>query len=78
MFQTISSSLKNLLTFDEEKENMTIEDAFGLTFHVAIADATGSRLTFDLKENGEKISVTNENREVRKRIFLFSLSGFIF
>ena len=45
---------------------MTIEDAFGLTFQVAITDATGSKLIFDLKVNGETISVTNENREVKK------------
>jgi hypothetical protein len=57
-------SFKNLLTFDEQQENMTIEDAFGLTFQVAITDAMGSKLTFDLKENGETISVTNNNREV--------------
>jgi hypothetical protein len=57
-------SFKNLLTFDEQQENMTIEDAFSLTFQVAITDAMGSKLTFDLKENGETISVTNNNREV--------------
>jgi hypothetical protein len=45
---------------------MTIEDAFSLTFQVAIADAMGSKLTFDLLEFGETISVTNDNREVIK------------
>jgi len=65
-FKTIYKSLKNLLTFNEQKENMTIEDAFGLTFQVAIADAMGSKLTFDLLEFGETISVTNDNREVIK------------
>jgi hypothetical protein len=43
---------------------MSIEDAFGLTFQIGITDATGSRVTFDLKENGETIPVTNANREV--------------
>ncbi len=43
---------------------MTVEDAFGLTFHVALTDALGSRLSFDLKKNGETISVTKDNREV--------------
>jgi hypothetical protein len=43
---------------------MTVEDAFGLTFQIGITDATGSKITFDLKENGETISVTNTNREV--------------
>jgi hypothetical protein len=47
---------------------MTIEDAFGLTFQVALTDVMGSRLTFDLKKNGEMISVTNDNREVIEQI----------
>ena len=62
--QTIYLSLKNLLSFNEEQEGATVEDAFGLTFQVAIADAIGSKITFDLKPNGETISVTKENREV--------------
>jgi hypothetical protein len=53
-----------LLTFDEQEEKMTVEDAFGLTFQVALTDAFGSRLSFDLKKNGETISVTKDNREV--------------
>jgi len=43
---------------------MTVEEAFHLTFQVGITDAMGSRITFDLKENGETIPVTNTNREV--------------
>ncbi len=64
LVQTIYKSLKNLLSFNEEQEGMTVEDAFGLTFQIGITDATGSKITFDLKENGETISVTNTNREV--------------
>jgi hypothetical protein len=45
---------------------MTVEDAFGLTFQVGVTDATGSKVTFDLKEGGEVIPVTSSNREVRK------------
>ncbi len=56
--------MKHLLTFDEQEEKMTVEDAFGLTFQVALTDAFGSRLSFDLKKNGETISVTKDNREV--------------
>ncbi|CAF1329352.1 unnamed protein product [Rotaria sordida] len=66
---TIYRSLKSLLTFNEENEGMTIEDAFSLTFQVAIADAMGSRLLFDLKENGEIIPVTNVNREEFVRLY---------
>jgi len=43
---------------------MTIEDAFGLTFQVGITDATGSKVTFELKEGGEIIPMTSANREV--------------
>ena len=63
--------MKNLLSFNEEQEGMTIEDAFGLTFQVGLTDATGSKITFDLKEGGDTISVTNSNREVRKSNLLF-------
>lgn len=56
--------MKSLLTFDEEEEKTTVEDAFGLTFQVALTDALGSRLTFDLKKDGGTISVTKDSREV--------------
>ena len=59
-------SFKTLLLFDEEKEQMSVEEAFGLTFQVAITDAMGSKLTYDLKENGETIVVTKDNRKVRQ------------
>lgn len=52
------------MSFNEAQESATIEDAFGLTFQVSLTDATGSRVTYDLKENGETISVTSQNREV--------------
>ncbi len=61
--------MKNLLSFNEQQEGTTVEDAFGLTFQIAITDATGSRVTFDLKENGETIPVTSTNREVIHKIF---------
>lgn len=60
----IYKSLKSLLTFNENIEGITVEDAFGLTFQVAITDAIGSRLVFDLKANGDSIPVTKNNREV--------------
>ncbi|CAF3132441.1 unnamed protein product [Rotaria socialis] len=60
---TSYKSLKSLLAFNEKDEGMTVEDAFSLTFQVAITDAIGSQLLFDLKDGGDTISVTNANRE---------------
>jgi hypothetical protein len=62
----IYKSLKNLLSFNENEEGMTVEDAFGLTFQVGVTDATGSKVTFELKEGGEIIPLTSANREVRE------------
>ena len=71
--------MKNLLTFDEQEEKATVEDAFGLTFQVALTDAFGSRLTFDLKKDGANISVTKDNREVFVNNFFFlSKSAFCY
>ncbi|CAF1526298.1 unnamed protein product [Adineta ricciae] len=66
---SIYKSLKNLLSFDELQENTTVEEAFGLTYQIGITDAMGSRVTFDLKENGDSISVTNTNREEFVRLY---------
>lgn len=66
---TIYRSLKKLLEFDEAEEQMTIEDSFGLSFQVGVTDATGSKLTFDLKEDGDSISVTKENRQEFVRLY---------
>ncbi|CAF4769682.1 unnamed protein product [Rotaria sp. Silwood1] len=66
---TIYKSLKNLLSFNEQQDGTTVEDAFCLTFQVGITDATGSRVTFDLKENGENISVTSDNRAEFVRLY---------
>lgn len=49
---------------------MTVEDAFGLTLQASITDATGSKVTFDLKEGGDLIPVTSNNREVRHIDFI--------
>ncbi|CAF0852396.1 unnamed protein product [Rotaria sordida] len=66
---TIYKSLKSLLSFNEQQEGTTVEDVYELTFQVGITDATGSRVTFDLKENGENISVTSDNREEFVRLY---------
>ena len=63
-------NLKALLSFDELQEGTTVEEAFGLTFQVGITDATGSRISFDLKDNGDTIPVTSENRQVSLLIVL--------
>jgi len=48
-----------------------------LTFQIAVSDATGSPIVFDLKENGQSIAVTKENREVcRRNRFKFASSFF--
>ncbi|CAF4934404.1 unnamed protein product, partial [Rotaria socialis] len=66
------------LAFNEKDEGMTVEDAFSLTFQVAITDAIGSQLLFDLKDGGYTISVTNANREVIIRIFFFPFHNYHF
>ena len=68
--------MKNLLTFDEQEEKTTVEEAFGLTFQVALTDALGSRLAFDLKKNGDTILVTKDNREVIEQLLGFFSSNF--
>jgi hypothetical protein len=60
--------LKQLLSFDEHDEHMSVDDAFGLTFQIGITDATGSRIIVDLKDNAEKIPVTSTNRDVRSSV----------
>ena len=58
---------------------MTVESAFGLTFQASITDATGSKVTFDLKESGESIPVTSANREVSNKMsILSSTNDFLF
>ncbi|CAF3302124.1 unnamed protein product [Rotaria socialis] len=66
---TIYKSLKSLLSFDEQQQGETIENAFGSTFQVGITDATGSRVVYDLKENGENMPVTSDNRQEFVRLY---------
>ncbi|PRP86145.1 ubiquitin-protein ligase E3A [Planoprotostelium fungivorum] len=47
-----------------------VEDIFGLTFQVTYKNEFGENATFDLKENGEQIPVTNENREEYVRLYM--------
>ncbi|CAF0730839.1 unnamed protein product [Didymodactylos carnosus] len=65
----IYQSLERLLSYNEITEGGNIEDIFSLTFRVSLTDATGSRLTYDLKEDGDNILVTNDNREEFIRLY---------
>lgn len=44
-----------------------------LSFQISHTDLFGNPILYDLKENGEQISVTKDNRQVKMWDFLFSL-----
>ena len=52
-----------MLEFSGSEEEF--EDTFMLTFQISITDNFGTLVNFNLKENGDKISVTKSNRQVR-------------
>ncbi|CAH1114233.1 unnamed protein product [Psylliodes chrysocephalus] len=52
------NSLKQLLEFDEPN----LEEVFMQTFRISYQDVFGSTIDYDLKENGEKINVTQETK----------------
>lgn len=70
--------MKTLLAFNEEQEGMAVEDAFGLTFQASVTDATGSKVTFELREGGEAIPVTSANREVIEENLFIHFSEYLF
>ncbi|XP_041115852.1 ubiquitin-protein ligase E3A isoform X2 [Polyodon spathula] len=51
-------SLNELLEYEG-----SVEDDMMITFQISHTDLFGNPLTYDLKENGDKIPVTNENRK---------------
>ncbi len=55
-------SLKSLLDF--EGSDQDFEDCFMLTFQISLTDNFDSVVSFNLKENGDKIAVTKQNRQV--------------
>lgn len=57
----LANSLQDMLTYEEDD----LEDVFMQTFRIGYTDVFGANLTHDLKTDGDKISVTKENREVR-------------
>ncbi|MEE6470524.1 hypothetical protein FKM82_008991 [Ascaphus truei] len=52
-------SLKELLEYEG-----SVEDDMMITFQISQTDLFGNPLMHDLKENGDKIPITNENRKV--------------
>lgn len=63
--KVLSASLVQLLESDEN-----VEETFMCTFSINYTDVLGTVLTYDLKENGSQIPVTNENREVTSLFLL--------
>ncbi|XP_029460607.1 ubiquitin-protein ligase E3A isoform X1 [Rhinatrema bivittatum] len=51
-------SLKELLEYEG-----SVEDDMMITFQISQTDLFGNPLMYDLKENGDKIPITNENRK---------------
>lgn len=43
-----------------------VEDDMMITFQISQTDLFGNPMMYDLKENGDKIPITNENRKVIK------------
>lgn len=64
----LSQSLKGLL---EHPGN--VEEDMSLSFQISHTDLFGNPILYDLKENGEQIPVTKDNRQVKMWDFLFSL-----
>lgn len=60
--QVLNQSLKELLEYEG-----SVEDDMMITFQISHTDLFGNPLMYDLRENGDKIPVTNENRRVRGR-----------
>lgn len=59
--QVLYQSLKELLEYTGN-----VEEDMSLTFQISHTDLFGSPVLYDLKEQGEQIPVTKENRQVRK------------
>ncbi|XP_063907142.1 ubiquitin-protein ligase E3A isoform X4 [Zophobas morio] len=55
---TLYNSLKQLLEYNEPD----VEEVFMQTFRISYQDVFGSIINYDLKENGDEITVTQENK----------------
>lgn len=47
-----------------------IDEVFMQTFQIGYKDVFGSSLTHDLKENGNQINVTQQNKKVRYKFIV--------
>lgn len=57
--QVLYQSLKELLEYEGN-----VEEDMMITFQISQTDLFGNPLMYDLRESGDKIPVTNENRKV--------------
>ncbi|GFO15970.1 ubiquitin-protein ligase e3a-like [Plakobranchus ocellatus] len=55
---TLKKSLQEMLDYDSED----FQDVFEQTFRIGYKDVFGNNLTYDLKEGGDNINVTQENK----------------
>lgn len=58
--QVLYNSLKQLLEYTDSD----LEDVFMQTFRINYQDVFGSTITYDLKENGDQLNVTQDNKYV--------------
>lgn len=57
--QVLYQSLKELLEYEG-----SVEEDMMITFQISQTDLFGNPLMYNLRENGDQIPVTNENRKV--------------
>ena len=60
--KVLHQSLKELMEYEG-----SVEEDMMITFQISETDLYGNPLMYDLRENGDKIPVTNENRKVREK-----------
>lgn len=64
--KVLYQSLKELLEYEG-----SVEEDMMITFQISQTDLFGNPLMYDLRENGDKIPVTNENRKVNWKYSTF-------
>lgn len=62
--QVLYQSLKELSEYEG-----SVEEDMMITFQISQTDLFGNPLMYDLRENGDQIPVTNENRKVSFKNF---------
>ena len=66
----LHQSLKSLLEFEGTDEEF--EDIFSLTFQISLTDTFENTISYNLKENGDKIPVTKQNRQVNVHLIVYA------